>query len=115
MASRWRRPMRPSRTRTRTSAVSSSPWPSRHSRVLAVGMLLVTLILVAFLGDYRAALIAAVNVPLALLIAFCGMVLSRTSANLISLGAVDFGIVVDAPVIMMENVVHHLARRDEHS
>jgi cobalt-zinc-cadmium resistance protein CzcA len=82
---------------------------------LFVGMLLVTLILIIFLGDYRAALIAAINIPLALLIAFCGMVLSRTSANLISLGAVDFGIVVDATVIMMENIVHHAAREDGHS
>jgi cobalt-zinc-cadmium resistance protein CzcA len=82
---------------------------------LGIGMLLVTLILVIFLGDYRAALIAAVNIPLALLIAFCGMVLSKTSANLISLGAVDFGIVVDATVIMMENVVHHVSKKDEHS
>jgi cobalt-zinc-cadmium resistance protein CzcA len=82
---------------------------------LFVGMLLVTFILVVFLGDYRAALIAAINIPLALLIAFCGMVLSKTSANLISLGAVDFGIVVDATVIMMENIVHHAARQDGHS
>lgn len=82
---------------------------------LLVGMILVTIVLVIFLGDYRAALIAAVNIPLALLIAFCGMVLSGTSANLISLGAVDFGIVVDATVIMMENIVHHLSRPDSHS
>jgi heavy metal efflux system protein len=82
---------------------------------LLLGMLLVTLILVIFLGDYRAALIAAINIPLALLIAFSGMVLSKTSANLISLGAVDFGIVVDATVIMMENIVHHVSRQDGHS
>jgi heavy metal efflux system protein len=82
---------------------------------LIIGMLLVTAILVVFLGDWRAALIAAVNIPLALLIAFCGMVLTGTSANLISLGAVDFGIVVDATVIMMENIVRHLAKQDEHS
>ena len=82
---------------------------------LVIGMLLVTLILVVFLGDYRAALIAAINIPLALLIAFCGMILSKTSANLISLGAVDFGIVVDATVIMMENIVHHVGQPDEHS
>ncbi|GAC1428131.1 MAG: CusA/CzcA family heavy metal efflux RND transporter [Thermoanaerobaculia bacterium] len=82
---------------------------------LLVGRLLVTIILVLFLGDVRAALIAAVNIPLALLIAFCGMVLSGTSANLISLGAVDFGIVVDATVIMMENIVHHVGLRDGHS
>ncbi len=82
---------------------------------LLIGMLLVTLILVVFLGDYRAALIAAINIPLALLIAFCGMVLTGTSANLISLGAVDFGIVVDSTVIMMENIVRHVGHEDAHS
>jgi cobalt-zinc-cadmium resistance protein CzcA len=82
---------------------------------LLMGMLLVTLVLVLFLGDSRAAIIAAVNIPLALLIAFCGMVLSGTSANLISLGAVDFGIVVDSTVIMMENIVRHLGHADGHS
>jgi len=75
---------------------------------LLVGMILVTTILLIFLGHARAALITAVNIPLALLIAFCGLVASRTSANLISLGAVDFGIVVDSTVIMMENIFHHL-------
>ncbi len=82
---------------------------------LSIGMLLVTVVLMFFLGNARAALIAAVNIPLALLIAFCGMVLTGTSANLISLGAVDFGIVVDATVIMMENIVRHVAHSDEHS
>lgn len=82
---------------------------------LVIGMLLVTLILAVFLGSARAALVAAVNIPLALLIAFCGMVLSGTSANLISLGAVDFGIVVDATVIMMENIVRHVGHADHHS
>jgi heavy metal efflux system protein len=82
---------------------------------LLMGMLLVTLVLVVFLGDSRAALIAAINIPLALLIAFCGMVLSGTSANLISLGAVDFGIVIDSTVIMMENIVRHVSHADEHS
>ncbi len=66
---------------------------------LVIGILLVTGVLVLFLGDWRAALIAAVNIPLALLVAFAGLVLTKTSANLISLGAVDFGIVVDSTVI----------------
>jgi heavy metal efflux system protein len=82
---------------------------------LAIGMLLVTIILVVFLGNPRAALITAINIPLALLVAFCGMVLSGTSANLISLGAVDFGIVVDSTVIMMEGIVRHVGHRDQHS
>ena len=75
---------------------------------LIVGMLLVSFVLFLFLGNARAALITSINIPLALLIAFCGMVASGTPANLISLGAVDFGIVVDSTVIMMENVFSHL-------
>jgi cobalt-zinc-cadmium resistance protein CzcA len=75
---------------------------------LLVGMLLVTAVLVLFLGHTRAALITALNIPLALLIAFCGMVATGTPANLISLGAVDFGIVVDSTVIMTENIFRHL-------
>jgi cobalt-zinc-cadmium resistance protein CzcA len=75
---------------------------------LVVGMILVTVVLIIFLGHSRAALITALNIPLALLIAFCGMVITGTPANLISLGAVDFGIVVDSTVIMTENVFRHL-------
>ncbi len=75
---------------------------------LVVGMALVTAILLVFLGHTRAALITAINIPLALLIAFCGLVGTHTSANLISLGAVDFGIVVDSTVIMVENIFRHL-------
>src|SRR6516164_848715 len=75
---------------------------------LLMGMGLVVLVLLLFLGNIRAALVTALNIPLALLTAFCGMVVLGTSANLISLGAVDFGIVVDSTVIMMENIFRHL-------
>lgn len=75
---------------------------------LAVGMALVVMVLLLFLGNGRASLMAAANIPLALLAAFCGMVLTGTPANLISLGAVDIGIVVDSTVIMVENTVRHL-------
>ncbi len=78
---------------------------------LLVGMLLVTGVLWLFLGQARAAAIAAVNIPLALMAAFCGMVFTGTPANLISLGAVDFGIIVDSTVIMVENVYRHLGAR----
>ena len=71
---------------------------------LLVGMILVSLVLWLFLGNIRAALITAINIPLALLFAFTGMVASGTAANLISLGAVDFGIVVDSTVIVMESI-----------
>ena len=75
---------------------------------LLVGMVLVSVVLLLFLGHVRAAIITAINIPLALLIAFCGLVGTGTPANLISLGAVDFGIVVDSTVIMMENIFRHL-------
>jgi cobalt-zinc-cadmium resistance protein CzcA len=75
---------------------------------LLMGMGLVVLVLLLFLGDLRAALVTALNIPLALLTAFCGMTVLGTSANLISLGAVDFGIVVDSTVIMVENIFRHL-------
>jgi cobalt-zinc-cadmium resistance protein CzcA len=78
---------------------------------LVVGMLLVTGVLWLFLGQARAAALAAVNIPLALMAAFCGMVFTGTPANLISLGAVDFGIIVDSTVIMVENVYRHLGAR----
>ncbi len=67
-----------------------------------------TVVLFFFLGSARAALVTAINIPIALLIAFAGMKLTDTPANLISLGAIDFGIVVDSTVIMMENVFRHL-------
>ncbi len=75
---------------------------------LIIGMLLVTGVLLLFLGHGWAALITAINIPLALLIAFAGMVATGTPANLISLGAVDFGIVVESGVVMVENIFRHL-------
>ncbi|HEX2568984.1 MAG TPA: CusA/CzcA family heavy metal efflux RND transporter [Polyangia bacterium] len=75
---------------------------------LLLGMALVTLVLWLFLGHTRAALLTALNIPLALLLAFIGMVTTGTPANLISLGAVDFGIVIDSTVIMMESIFRHL-------
>ena len=79
---------------------------------LLVGMGLVTVVLLLFLGNMRAALVTALNIPLSLLIAFIGMVATGTPANLISLGAVDFGIVVDSTVIMMENIFHQMGRKE---
>lgn len=82
---------------------------------LLLGMGLVIVVLVLFLRNTRAALITALNIPLALLIAFIGLVTTGTSANLISLGAVDFGIVIDSSVIMIENLVRHLGARGKSS
>ena len=78
---------------------------------LLIGMILVSLVLWLFLGSARAALITAINLPLALMFAFTGMVAGGTAANLISLGAVDFGIVVDSTVIMMESIFRNFARK----
>jgi heavy metal efflux system protein len=75
---------------------------------LTIGMGLVFIVLLFFLGNLRAALIAAVNIPLALCGAFSLMHLTNTPANLISLGAIDFGIIIDSTVIVMENIERHL-------
>jgi heavy metal efflux system protein len=76
---------------------------------LVVGMVLVTMILLMFLSNVRSALIVAVNVPLALLFAFGVLFLRGKSANLLSIGAVDFGIIVDSSVIMVENIYRHIS------
>jgi len=70
--------------------------------------LLVTVVLLLFLGDLRAALIVAMMIPLAMLFGFIGMALFGVSANLMSLGAIDFGMIVDGSVVMIENSVHRL-------
>ncbi|HEY2840498.1 MAG TPA: efflux RND transporter permease subunit, partial [Pirellulales bacterium] len=75
---------------------------------LAVGLTLVTVILLMFLSNIRSALIVAINIPLALLFAFCVLYLRGKSANLLSIGAVDFGIIVDSSVIMVENIYRRL-------
>ncbi|HVN85047.1 MAG TPA: CusA/CzcA family heavy metal efflux RND transporter [Candidatus Binatia bacterium] len=75
---------------------------------LGVGIALVCAVLLFFLGNLRTALITAANIPLALCGAFVLMRWSGIPANLISLGAVDFGIIIDSTVIVMENVFRHL-------
>ncbi len=78
---------------------------------LVRGMLLVVVILIFFLYDVRAGLIVAATIPLALLFAFICLDLQGASANLLSIGAVDFGILVDAAVVMVENIYRQLADR----
>jgi cobalt-zinc-cadmium resistance protein CzcA len=75
------------------------------------GMLLVVVILIFFLYDFRAGLIVATTIPLALLFAFICLDLQGASANLLSIGAVDFGILVDAAVVMVENIFRQIAER----
>src|SRR6202453_3515015 len=77
---------------------------------LGEGMILVTIILLLFLGNVRAALIVAITIPFSLLFASIFLNLSNIPANLISLGALDFGMVVDGAVVMVENIVRHLSR-----
>ncbi|MBS0569025.1 MAG: efflux RND transporter permease subunit, partial [Proteobacteria bacterium] len=76
------------------------------------GMLLVIVVLVFFLYDLRAGLIVAVTIPLSLLFAFCCLDLQGASANLLSIGAVDFGILVDGAIFMVENIFRQLAQRE---
>ena len=79
--------------------------------ILIAGILLVSIILYVFLGHVRTAMIVALTVPLALLFTFCLLVLLGDSANLISLGAIDFGIIVDSTLIMVESIFSHLAHK----
>ena len=76
------------------------------------GFVLVTIILLLFLGNLRAALITAAVIPCSMLISFLGMRLFGISANLMSLGAIDFGMIVDGAVVMMENSVHRLVEQN---
>jgi cobalt-zinc-cadmium resistance protein CzcA len=76
---------------------------------LLEGAVLVIAILFLFLGNIRAALITAMVIPLSMLFTFTGMVTYRVSANLLSLGAIDFGIIVDGAVVIVENCVRRLA------
>jgi cobalt-zinc-cadmium resistance protein CzcA len=76
---------------------------------LLEGALLVIAILFAFLGNLRAAVITAAVIPLSMLFTFSGMVANKVSANLMSLGALDFGIIIDGAVVIVENCVRRLA------
>jgi cobalt-zinc-cadmium resistance protein CzcA len=82
---------------------------------LAEGMILVTIILFLFLGNARGALIVALTIPFSLLFASIWLDLSKIPANLLSLGALDFGMVVDGAVVMVENIIRHLSRRQINS
>uniref|UniRef100_A0A832I2I8 CusA/CzcA family heavy metal efflux RND transporter n=1 Tax=Eiseniibacteriota bacterium TaxID=2212470 RepID=A0A832I2I8_UNCEI len=78
---------------------------------LAEGALLVIVVLFLLLGNLRAALIVALAIPLSMLFAITGMVQRGISGNLMSLGAIDFGIIVDGAVVMVENIVRRFAHR----
>jgi heavy metal efflux system protein len=80
-------------------------------RNLTEGMILVSVILFLFLLNVRAAIIVALTIPFSLLFASIWLDLSHIPANLLSLGALDFGMVVDGAVVMVENIIRHLSRR----
>jgi cobalt-zinc-cadmium resistance protein CzcA len=78
---------------------------------LVEGALLVIAVLLLLLGNVRGSLIVAAAIPLSMLVAFTGMVYAGISGNLMSLGAIDFGLIVDGSVVMVENIVRHLAEK----
>jgi heavy metal efflux system protein len=81
------------------------------ARNLAEGAVLVIVVLFALLGNFRAALIAAMVIPITMLLTATGMLRAGVSANLMSLGALDFGLIVDGAVIIVENALRHLGAR----
>jgi cobalt-zinc-cadmium resistance protein CzcA len=81
------------------------------SHTLATGIFLVLLVLIIFLGSWRGALLVAITIPISLLIAFLLMYLTKIPANLLSLGAIDFGIIVEGSIVMMETI---LKKREDH-
>ncbi len=81
------------------------------SHTLLEGMALVIIVLIVFLGSWRGALLVAITIPISLLIAFILMKLTDIPANLLSLGAIDFGIIVDGAIVMMETI---LKKREDH-
>jgi heavy metal efflux system protein len=95
----------------RTKLINTTTKTVRH--VIITGLILVTLVLLSMLGDLRITFIAAITIPFAVLFAFSMMVLTNHSANLISIGAIDFGILVDASIVVLESVYRKISRRVE--
>ncbi len=93
----------------RTNLVNTTLETVAHT--LFFGMLLVIFVLIVFLGSWRGALIVAITIPLSLLIAFILMHLTNIPANLLSLGAIDFGIIIEGAIITMETI---LKKREDH-
>jgi heavy metal efflux system protein len=80
---------------------------------LGAGVILVAIILLAFLGNVRGAIIVALTIPFALLFAAICLDIAHIPANLLSLGALDFGMVVDGSVVMIENIIRHLSLKED--
>ena len=95
----------------RTNLIRITTETVRH--LVLMGIALVLLLLITFLGDWRMSLIAALSIPVALLFAFGLMEVTGRSANLISLGSIDFGILVDAVIIGLDQIYRRLQDRSE--
>src|ERR1700733_9455063 len=95
----------------RTKLITTTTTTVRH--VIITGLILVTAVLLLMLGDLRITFIAAITIPFAVLFPFAMMVLTNHSANLISIGAIDFGILVDASIVVLESVYRKISRRVE--
>lgn len=95
----------------RTNLIKLTTHTVQH--IILYGLILVTLVLLSMLGDLRITAIAAATIPFAVLFAFALMVLTNHSANLISIGAIDLGILVDASIVVLENVYRKVSRRVE--
>ncbi len=96
----------------RTELVNMTFHTVQHT--LLEGLTIVLFVLILFLGSLQAALLTAIVIPLSLLFAFVCMNFSGIPANLLSLGALDFGIIVDGTLVMVEHIVHHLAEHRKH-
>ena len=97
----------------RTALINVTTGTIRH--VVLTGLALVTILLLIFLGDVRLSLLTALTIPFAALFAFGVMALTHRSANLISIGAIDFGILVDAAVIVLENIYRRIHEATDES
>ena len=100
--------MRIERIYDRTDLINTTTHTVLHNMLF--GVVLIFLLQWAFLGNLRSAVIVAATIPFALSFAIALMVLRGESANLLSVGAIDFGLVVDATVIMVENIFRHLTQ-----
>jgi heavy metal efflux system protein len=98
----------------RTALINTTTQTVRH--VVLTGLLLVTLLLLIFLGDIPLTLVTALTIPFAVLFAFGLMSATGRSANLISIGAIDFGIIVDSAIVVLENIYRrmHEATNEDH-
>ncbi|HEV8027961.1 MAG TPA: CusA/CzcA family heavy metal efflux RND transporter [Stellaceae bacterium] len=95
----------------RTDLINVTTHTVLHNMI--VGILLIFAVQWIFLGDLRSAIIVATTIPFALFFAIIILLVRGESANLLSVGAIDFGLIVDATVIMVENIFRHLAQRPE--